>query len=78
LVASVTTAQEATMHSQLNYVIAKEHHAELVRNAECARLIADAKTPRPKRPTTPALRSVGGRITAAVAHRTARAASDAS
>jgi hypothetical protein len=78
LVASVTTAQEATMHSQLNYIIAKQRHAELVQNAECARLIADAKTRRPKRQPTTALRSFRGRITAAVVHRTPSAARDAS
>jgi hypothetical protein len=76
LVASVTN-QEAKMLSQLNYLIAKEHHAELVRDAERGRLIADTKTGHSKRQTTTALRSLGGRITAVV-HRTPRAASDAS
>jgi hypothetical protein len=66
------------MHSQLNYAIAKEHHAELVRNAERARLIADGKTRCSKRHTTTALRSFGGRITATVVHRTPSAARDAS
>jgi hypothetical protein len=78
LVTSVTTAQEATMHSQFNYVIAKQRHAELGKNAERARLIADAKTRRPKRRPTTALRSFRGRITAAVVHRTPSAARDAS
>lgn len=66
------------MHSQLNYIIAKQRHAELVQNAERARLIADAKTRRPKRQPTTALRSFRGRITAAVVHRTPSAARDAS
>jgi hypothetical protein len=73
----VTTAQEATMHSQLNYLIAKQRHAELVQNAERARLVADAKTRRPERQPTTALRSFQGRITAAVVHRTPSAARDA-
>lgn len=66
------------MHSQLNYIIAKHRHAELVRNAGRARLIADAKTRRPKRQPTTALRSFRERITAAVVHRTPNAARDAS
>ena len=78
LVASVTTAQEATMHSQFNYIIAKERHAELIQNAERARLIADAKIRRQKRQPTTALRSFRGRLTAAVVHRTPNAARDAS
>jgi hypothetical protein len=78
LVASVTTAQEATMHSQLDYIIAKQHHAELVQHAERVRHIADAKTRRPKRQPTTALRSFRGRITGAVVHRTPSAARDAS
>jgi hypothetical protein len=66
------------MHSQFNYIIAKQRHAELVKNAERARLIADAKTRRPKGQPTTALRSFRGRITAAVVHRTPSAARDAS
>jgi hypothetical protein len=66
------------MHSQLNYIIAKQREAELVQNAERARLIADAETRSPKRPPTTTLRSFRGRITAAVVHRTASAARDAS
>ena len=37
------------MHSQLNYIIAKQRHAELVQNAGRAELIADAKTRRTER-----------------------------
>lgn len=66
------------MHGQLNYTIAKQRHAELVQNAERARLIADAKTRRPKRRPMTALRSFRGRITAAVVRRTPSVARDAS
>jgi hypothetical protein len=78
LVASVTTAPEATMHDQLTYIIAKQHHAELVRNAERARLIADAKRDARRGSPRQGLRSFRGRVTAAVVHRTASAARDAS
>jgi hypothetical protein len=68
LVASVTTAQEATMHSQLNHIIARQHHAELIQNAGRARLIADAKTRRPERHPVAGLKSFRQRISAAVAY----------
>lgn len=65
------------MHSQLNSIIAKQRQAELAQNAERARLFADAKTRRPKRQTTAALRSFRGRITASVVHGTPSATHDA-
>lgn len=41
------------MQSQLNYMIAQQHNAELMQRADRARLIADIQTQRPKsrRPT---------------------------
>jgi hypothetical protein len=78
LVASITTAQEATMHNQLNYIIADQRHAELIQNAERARLVAAANTRRPERQPSAALMSLRGRIIAAVVHVTPRAARDAS
>ena len=66
------------MHSQLNYIIAKQRDAEVAQNAERARLVADAKTRRPTRQTTVAPRSLRRRITAAVVHGTTSAARDAS
>jgi hypothetical protein len=65
------------MHSQLNYIIAKQHHAELAQNAERARLIAAANTRRPERQPSAALRSFRGRIIAAAVHVTPRATHDA-
>lgn len=58
------------MHSQLNYMIAKQRHAELVQNAARARLIADAKTRRPERQPVAGLKSFRQRISGAVAHLT--------
>jgi hypothetical protein len=66
------------MHSQLNYIIAKQRSAELVQNAERARLVADVEARRPKRQPTTALRSLRGRINAAAVHGTPSAARDAS
>jgi len=65
------------MHSQLNYIIAKQRHAELVQNAERARLTRRCQNATPEEQPT-ALRSFRGRITAAVVHRTPSATRDAS
>jgi hypothetical protein len=53
------------MYSQLNYMIAQQHQAELIQAAERARLIADIKTPGPRRPRTTVLNRIRGRMTAA-------------
>ena len=66
------------MHSQLNYIIAKQRHAELVQNAQPRTADRRCQNATPKRQPTTALRSFGGRITAAVVHRSPSAARDAS
>ncbi len=66
------------MHSQLNYTIAKQHHAELIQAAARARLIADAKTRRPERQPIARLKSFRQRISVAVAHLTPSASHEAS
>ena len=64
------------MYSQLNYMIAQQHQAELIQTAEHARLIADIKTTRPSRQRTTVLQRIRGRITTAGAPVTPRANRD--
>jgi hypothetical protein len=65
------------MHNQLNHIIAKQRHAELIQTAEHARLIAAANPRRPEQQPIAALKSFRGRIIAAVVHVAPRATHDA-
>jgi hypothetical protein len=53
------------MYSQLNYTIARQHHAELIRAAERRRLFGGIKSQRPRRQPTAVLNRIRGRITSA-------------
>lgn len=53
------------MCSHLNHTIVQQRHAELVRAAERERLLADPKTPRPRRQPTAVLNRIRGRLTSA-------------
>ncbi|HTU84338.1 MAG TPA: hypothetical protein VMF57_02120 [Solirubrobacteraceae bacterium] len=55
------------MQTQLNYKIAQQHHAELIRNAEHARLAGEAGARRPARKPTSAFGRLWGRFTPGIA-----------
>jgi hypothetical protein len=59
-------AQEATVHTQLNYLIAQQHHADMIRTAKRHRLAAQTAASGPARPAAP-LRRLRQWITAASA-----------
>ncbi len=56
------------MHNHSHYMIAKQHHAELRQVAERARLVADARTPRPEPQPKEGRKPFQQRISAAIAH----------
>jgi hypothetical protein len=76
LVASINQlAQEATMYTKLNYMIAQQHQAGLVQNAQRNRLVAEAGALRSAAKPATALRRFWGRISS-IAQTTPRAAGD--
>ena len=72
LLASITTAQEATMHSQLTHIIAQQHQADLVQTAARERLVAEATAQHSGRRPAAGLNRFRGRITATVVQAAAR------
>jgi hypothetical protein len=58
--------QEATVHTQLNYLIAQQHQADMIRTAERERLATQIATSRHARPAA-ALKRLRQWITAASA-----------